>query len=160
MRRVIIILIIIVLFLLSTSCSLTNTCSKNDNYKIDYYSGGGFTGIESGVTINCNGEVRFWERKPNTNSTTIDSLRLNDKQIIEFNKMLENPELFVYKNILKKMQMVAEGVETCRSVCQLSKKYKIETPIANAVYKVLFEERDPVKVTYELMSRDMKAEDE
>lgn len=66
----------------------------------------------------------------------------------------------VLKNILKKMQMVAEGVETCRSVCQLSKKYKIETPIANAVYKVLFEERDPVKVTYELMSRDMKAEDE
>ncbi len=101
MRRVIIILIIIVLFLLSTSCSLTNTCSKNDNYKIDYYSGGGFTGIESGVTINCNGEVRFWERKPNTNSTTIDSLRLNDKQIIEFNKMLENPELFVYKNIFR-----------------------------------------------------------
>lgn len=66
----------------------------------------------------------------------------------------------VLKNILKKMQMVAEGVETCRSVCQLSKKYKIETPIANAVYKVLFEDRDPVKVTYELMARDMKAEDE
>jgi glycerol-3-phosphate dehydrogenase (NAD(P)+) len=64
------------------------------------------------------------------------------------------------KNILKKMQMVAEGVETCRSVCQLSSKLKIETPIANAVYKVLFEDRDPIKVTYELMSRDMKAEDE
>ncbi|MBI5730431.1 MAG: glycerol-3-phosphate dehydrogenase, partial [Ignavibacteriales bacterium] len=64
------------------------------------------------------------------------------------------------KDILKKMQMVAEGVETCRSVCQLSNKYKIETPIANAVYKVLFEERDSVKVTYELMARDMKAEDE
>jgi glycerol-3-phosphate dehydrogenase (NAD(P)+) len=64
------------------------------------------------------------------------------------------------KNILKKMNMVAEGVETCRSVCQLSNKYKIETPIANAVYKVLFEERDPIKVTYELMTRDMKAEDE
>jgi len=64
------------------------------------------------------------------------------------------------KDILKKMQMVAEGVETCRSVHQLSLKYKIETPIANAVYKVLFEERDPVKVTYELMARDMKAEEE
>ncbi len=64
------------------------------------------------------------------------------------------------KDVLKRMQMVAEGVETCRSVHQLSLKHKIETPIASAVYKILFEERDPIKVTYELMTRDMKAEDE
>lgn len=64
------------------------------------------------------------------------------------------------KDILKKMQMVAEGVETCRSVHQLSLKHKIETPIANAVYKILFEEKDPTKATYELMTRDMKAEEE
>jgi len=62
--------------------------------------------------------------------------------------------------VLKKMTMVAEGVETCRSVHQLSAKHKIETPIANAVYKILFEDRDATKVTYELMTRDMKAEDE
>ena len=62
--------------------------------------------------------------------------------------------------VLKKMTMVAEGVETCRSVHQLSVKHKIETPIANAVYKILFEDRDATKVTYELMTRDMKAEDE
>ncbi|MEW6703152.1 MAG: NAD(P)H-dependent glycerol-3-phosphate dehydrogenase [Bacteroidota bacterium] len=64
------------------------------------------------------------------------------------------------KDVLKKMKMVAEGVETCRSVHQLSQKHKIETPIAEAVYKILFEERDPTKVTYELMTRDMKAENE
>jgi glycerol-3-phosphate dehydrogenase (NAD(P)+) len=64
------------------------------------------------------------------------------------------------KEVLKHMQMIAEGVETCRSVHQLSEKHQIETPIASAVYKILFEERDPVKVTYELMTRDMKAEDE
>ena len=64
------------------------------------------------------------------------------------------------KDILKKMQMVAEGVETCRSVHQLSLKHKIETPIAKAVYTILFEEKDPTKATYELMTRDMKAEDE
>jgi glycerol-3-phosphate dehydrogenase (NAD(P)+) len=58
------------------------------------------------------------------------------------------------------MTMVAEGVETCRSVHQLSTKHKIDTPIANAVYKILFEDRDATKVTYELMTRDMKAEDE
>jgi glycerol-3-phosphate dehydrogenase (NAD(P)+) len=64
------------------------------------------------------------------------------------------------KDILKKMQMVAEGVETCRSVHQLSHHHKIETPIASAVYRILFEELDPVKETYDLMTRDMKAEDE
>ena len=64
------------------------------------------------------------------------------------------------KDVLKKMTMIAEGVETCRSVHQLSSKHKIDTPIANAVYKILFEERDATKVTYELMTRDMKAEDE
>jgi glycerol-3-phosphate dehydrogenase (NAD(P)+) len=63
-------------------------------------------------------------------------------------------------DVLKKMNMVAEGVETCRSVHQLSVKHKIETPIASAVYKILFEDRDPVKVTYDLMTRDMKAEAE
>ncbi len=64
------------------------------------------------------------------------------------------------KDVLKKMQMVAEGVETCKSVHQLSVKHKIETPIAKAVYKILFEEVDPTKATYELMTRGMKAEDE
>lgn len=63
-------------------------------------------------------------------------------------------------DIVKNMQMIAEGVETCRSVHQLSLKHQIETPIASAVYKILFEEQDPTKVTYELMTRDMKAEGE
>jgi glycerol-3-phosphate dehydrogenase (NAD(P)+) len=63
-------------------------------------------------------------------------------------------------DVIKKMNMVAEGVETCRSVHQLSLKHKIETPIASAVYKILFEDRDAVKVTYDLMTRDLKAETE
>ncbi len=62
------------------------------------------------------------------------------------------------KDVLKSMQMVAEGVETCRSVHQLSQEHKITTPICSAVYKILFEDRDPIKVTYELMTRDMKPE--
>lgn len=63
------------------------------------------------------------------------------------------------KEVLKKMQMIAEGIETSRAVHQLAGKHKIETPICSAVYQILFEEKDPVKATYELMARDMKAED-
>ena len=62
------------------------------------------------------------------------------------------------KDVLKSMDMVAEGVETSRSVYQLSTKLKIEVPISTAVYKILFEDKDPLKATYELMARDMKPE--
>jgi len=62
------------------------------------------------------------------------------------------------KQILKSMEQVAEGVETTRSAKQLAAKIEIETPITNEVYKILFEDKDPVKATTDLMTRDMKAE--
>jgi len=62
------------------------------------------------------------------------------------------------KDITASMNMVAEGVETCRSAYQISKKAGIETPIINAVYQALFEDKDPVIATYELMDREMKPE--
>ena len=62
------------------------------------------------------------------------------------------------KEVLKSMKMIAEGVETSRSVTQLSKKHNVETPIADEVYKILFEDKDPVKATTDLMTRDMKKE--
>lgn len=60
--------------------------------------------------------------------------------------------------VLKSMEMVAEGVETCRSVHQLASMNGVETPIVSAVYAILFEDKDPVKATYDLMTRDMKTE--
>lgn len=62
------------------------------------------------------------------------------------------------KDVLKSMEMVAEGVETTKSVNQLAAKYKVETPIANEVYQILFEDKDPIKATTDLMTRDMKFE--
>lgn len=62
------------------------------------------------------------------------------------------------KEILSNMSMVAEGVETCRSAFQLATKNNVETPIIKAVYQVLFEDKDPILATYELMDRDMKSE--
>lgn len=62
------------------------------------------------------------------------------------------------KQVLKSMKMVAEGVETSRSASMLARKYKIDTPITSEVYKILFEDKDPVKATTDLMTRDMKME--
>lgn len=62
------------------------------------------------------------------------------------------------KDVLKSMEMVAEGVETSRSASKLAEKNNIETPITTEVYKILFEDKDPVKATTDLMNRDMKTE--
>ncbi len=62
------------------------------------------------------------------------------------------------KDILKSMEMVAEGVRTCKSVYELSRKFQIETPIVDAVYSILYLEKDPFNVTYDLMTREMKSE--
>ncbi len=60
--------------------------------------------------------------------------------------------------VLASMQMVAEGVETTKSASGLAAKCKVETPIINEVHNILFEDKDPVKATNDLMTRDMKVE--
>lgn len=62
------------------------------------------------------------------------------------------------KAVLKSMQMVAEGVATCQSAYELARAHNVKTPIVDAVYGALFLDKDPIKATYELMSRDMKSE--
>lgn len=62
------------------------------------------------------------------------------------------------KEILKNMYAVAEGVETSRSASELAKKVGVDAPITNEVYKILFEDKDAIKATTDLMSRDMKEE--
>jgi glycerol-3-phosphate dehydrogenase (NAD(P)+) len=61
-------------------------------------------------------------------------------------------------DILKEMVMVAEGVPTTRSVHDLSEQFHIELPICNQVYQVLFEYKDPIIATSDLMTRDAKDE--
>ncbi len=56
-------------------------------------------------------------------------------------------------DILKKLGQVAEGTETVKSMIKMAKKYKINTPIANAVYKIAIENKRPKIVLEELLSR-------
>jgi len=60
--------------------------------------------------------------------------------------------------ILLGMEMVAEGIETTRSVMNLAAKYGVEMPISNEVYKVLFEEKNPRQAVEDLMLREPKME--
>ncbi len=60
--------------------------------------------------------------------------------------------------ILSSMNEVAEGVTTCKAALALGKKYKIELPITQEVYKLLYEEKDAYKAISDLMGREAKQE--
>ena len=60
--------------------------------------------------------------------------------------------------ILAGMNMVAEGVETTRSVHALADRLNVEMPITEEVYQVLFLAKDPRQAITGLMTRDLKAE--
>ena len=62
------------------------------------------------------------------------------------------------KDVLSKMKMVAEGVETVKSTYKLSKKLKVEMPITQEVYAVLYKDKSPKKAVTDLMTRPLKAE--
>lgn len=60
--------------------------------------------------------------------------------------------------VIKSMDMVAEGVKTTKSVHGWAEKLNVDMPITNAVYKVLFENMDPRQGVYQLMTREQKEE--
>ena len=62
------------------------------------------------------------------------------------------------KRIVSSMKMVAEGITTTLSVHQLAKREKVEMPICEQVYQVLYKNKDPKKVLQNLMSRKLKSE--
>ena len=62
------------------------------------------------------------------------------------------------KDILNQTKSVAEGVATAESAYDLSKKYNIEMPIVEQVYKVINEDKEPVLAVKDLMDRSLKTE--
>jgi glycerol-3-phosphate dehydrogenase (NAD(P)+) len=63
------------------------------------------------------------------------------------------------KEILAEMNMVAEGVKTTLSAYEMSRNLKVEMPITEQIYCVLFEGKAPYEAMIELMSRASKKED-
>lgn len=62
------------------------------------------------------------------------------------------------KEVVSKMNMVAEGVRTTKSVLEWSQQLNVEMPITAAVHRVLFEQEDPKDMLYDLMTRNPKEE--
>jgi len=62
------------------------------------------------------------------------------------------------EEVLSNMRMVAEGVRTTKSTVALARKLKIEMPIAEKMYSVLYEGRKPQDAIHDLMERKLKEE--
>ncbi len=59
----------------------------------------------------------------------------------------------------KEIGMVIESIDNIKIAYELSKKYDVEMPIVNSVYKVLFENSNPKEEVIKLMNREAKFED-
>jgi len=62
------------------------------------------------------------------------------------------------KKILQSTEMVFEGVLTVRSAFELARKHKVEMPITEEIYKVLYRNGSPRFAVENLMARSLKQE--
>ena len=84
---------------------------------------------------------------------TCDSVHSRNRRLGELVGRGEN-----LSNILSRSHMVAEGVKTSHSINNLRSKLNIEMPICDSVYRVLYENTNPIKEVDDLMTRDLKPE--
>ena len=55
-------------------------------------------------------------------------------------------------------EQLAEGSETVRAMHLLAKRYRVELPICEAVYRVLYEKKDAAIELDSLLARNLKNE--
>ena len=60
--------------------------------------------------------------------------------------------------ILDEMEMVAEGVKTTKSAWALARKHKVEMPILEQIYQVLYRDKSCEDAVHSLLLRDLKEE--
>lgn len=63
-------------------------------------------------------------------------------------------------NVLDNMGMIVEGVSTTKAAYELSRDLKIEMPITETIYSVLYENEKVEKVVKDIMLREHKSEQE
>ena len=62
------------------------------------------------------------------------------------------------EKITRKMDMVAEGVETVKAVHRLGQKHRINLPITDEVFQIIYKNKNPQRAVNDLMNRRVKSE--
>ena len=58
------------------NCSSSRICRNDYHFTIEYFSGGGFAGLEHGLTIQSDGSVQKWTRHAGSSPVYTDSFTL------------------------------------------------------------------------------------
>ena len=59
---------------------------------------------------------------------------------------------------LKKTKMVIEGIPATKAFYKLSKKYKVELPLTESIYRIIYKNASPIDEIKRLMLRELKEE--
>ncbi len=98
MRQLIYLIMSIMIVFSFFSCSHPYSSLTNVNFRIDFYSGGGFTGVESGITISSQGWAKFWKKNLNSLRQTTDSVAIPSDKMLRITNLMTNPKIFSYNN--------------------------------------------------------------
>ena len=111
-------------------------------------------------------EIIRFAQKYNANEATFYGLSgLGDLTVTAFSKFSRNREFGInlgkglsFENAKKEVKMTVEGISATKIIYKLSKKDKINMPIVNQVYSILFDNKNPKIAINELMKRKLIVE--
>jgi glycerol-3-phosphate dehydrogenase (NAD(P)+) len=103
---------------------------------------------------------RFVAKVHPINRDIKDSVYLGDLLVTAYSQFSRNRTFgamvgkgYSVKNAQLEMRMIAEGYYGVKSIHEINKKYKVDMPINEAVYRVLYERKPPDKEMYSLTSK-------
>ena len=90
---------------------------------------------------------------------------LGDLSVTAFSKFSRNRQFgekigsgLKLDEAIKDIDMVVEGVNATKVIHRISKQHKINMPIVNEVYSILFDDKNPKLAINDLMARELTAE--
>lgn len=121
--------------------------------------GGGYTTLKGPLMARGAREVARLIKAMGGNELSAYGLcHLGDYETTLFSEYSNNRnfgEAFVKGEPFKKL---AEGASTAKAMKLLGEKYNVDLPITNAVYSILYENKEPMKVFLNLFSRSTRKE--
>ncbi len=121
--------------------------------------GGGYTTLKGPLMARGAREVARLIKAMGGNELSAYGLcHLGDYETTLFSDYSHNRkfgEKFVKKEPFDKL---AEGVSTAKALKLLGEKYEVDLPIINAVYSIIYEKQEPIKVFLNLFSRSTRKE--
>ena len=66
---------------------------------------------------------------------------LTNQKSMRYNKTMD---ISLHDSANEKMKMIAEGYYAVRSIVEMNKKFKVDMPICDSVYRVLYEGISPM----------------